>query len=194
MMKELLDKEVDVSNVKKGDILEKFIYRELEIEREKKGETSQDIEITKRILEKIALIMQIYQTKQITKDELITFFDEIDSGLKDYFLKEITLDKFYSRLLLRNNGDTIQFQNAEFQEYLAAKEIMRLGNVEQVVFDLSVNKNLREIFPNWYNTVKFLIEMHPPLLRKVIEYGKNNSSEIKPIVILDLLLMLKQKA
>lgn len=167
---------IDVDNLT-SDLFEKFIYEKLEkedtiLEQERK-------DITKRILEQLALVMGIYQNNSITKDELMTFFNDIESDLKYYFLEHIRLNELFERSLLKNNNTSIEFENTEFREYLAAKEITRLGNVEQVIFDLAVNPNLRDMYPSWYNTIKFLIDFQPSLLTKVIQFGKIKSGEIK---------------
>lgn len=170
--------EIDIANLTKSDLFEKFIYGKLEKEDRVVGQQEQK-DITKRILEQLALVMSIFQTNSITKDELMTFFNDVESGLKYYFLEHIKLDILYERSLLKNNGDSIEFENTEFREYLAAKEITRLGNVEQVIFDLAVNPNLRDIYPSWYNTIKFLIDFQPSLLAKIIQFGKIKTGEIK---------------
>jgi len=168
---------IDVTNLTKSELFEKFIYEKLEkedtaLEQEQKN-------ITKRVLEQLALVMTIYQNNSITKDELMTFFNDIQSDLKYYFLEHIKLNELYERSLLKNNNTSIEFENTEFREYLAAKEITRLGNVEQVIFDLAINKNLRDIYPSWYNTIKFLIDFQSSLLTKVIQFGKIKTGEIK---------------
>jgi predicted NACHT family NTPase len=168
MITELLNNNEDISKIKRIDLFEKFIYSKLEIE--DKNLDSSDVDITKRILEQLALVMQIYQTKSITKDELMTFFNDIDSGLKDYFLQHIRLNNLYQRSLLKDNKETVEFENVEFQEYLAAKEISRLGNMEHVVFDLSVNSNLREVYTSCYNTIRFLIEIDSTILNNFIQF------------------------
>lgn len=173
----VLNDKIDIANLTKSDLFEKFIYKKLEKEDETLGQEQRDI--TKRLLEQLALVMGIYQNNSITKDELMTFFNDVESGLKYYFLEHIKLDILYERSLLKNNGDSIEFENTEFREYLAAKEITRLGNVEQVIFDLAVNPNLRDIYPSWYNTIKFLIDFQPSLLAKIIQFGKIKTGEIK---------------
>ena len=173
----VLNDKIDIANLTKSDLFEKFIYKKLEKEDETLGQEQKDI--TKRLLEQLALVMGIYQNNSITKDELMTFFNDIESDLKYYFLEHIELNELYERSLLKNNNTSIEFENTEFREYLAAKEITRLGNVEQVIFDLAINANLRDIYPSWYNTIKFLIDFQPSLLTKVIQFGKIKTGEIK---------------
>lgn len=161
----------------KAELLDHFIYGEL-LEEEKKSNNNQK-EIIKRILEKLALIMEINQSSQISKDELMTFFDDINSGLGSSFLQQISLNDFYDRALLISSDDKhLQFQNVEFQEYLAAKEITRLGKVDQAAFDLVVEKNLRAILPSWANTLRYLIELVPSLQLLIVEFISRNENEI----------------
>lgn len=172
------DKGIDyISQLNIADIFEYFIYNKLN-EESKKIE-KRHIEILKRILEKIALVMEIYQTNTLTKDELITFFDDIDSNLGLSFLNQVPLDILYDRSLLKDNIDSIEFENTEFQEYLAAKEILRMGRVDQIVFDLAIDKNLREIYPSWFNTLKFLIDLDMTLLKSILDFGTSKSAVVR---------------
>ncbi len=118
--------------------------------------------------------MEIYQLNQITKDELMEFFDDTKSNLNISFLNQVSISSFYERSLLKNNIDSVEFENTEFQEYLAAKEILRLGRVEQVIFDLTVVKELEEVHPSWINTLSFLIEFDISLLKPIFEYIFSN--------------------
>ncbi|MFA7254070.1 MAG: hypothetical protein WC107_05970 [Patescibacteria group bacterium] len=161
----------DVNSITRCDLFEYFIYGKLSLEdRETK-------EIIKRVLEKLALIMEMYQTSSITKDELMTFFDDIKSDLKVNAIQKIPLNTFYNRTLLKDNGETIEFDNTEFQEYLAAKEITRLGHFPHTVFDLVVDPNLGTIHPSWFNTLTFLIELQPKILKNVLNYGQGKDPD-----------------
>lgn len=170
---------VDRSTFSRCNIFEHFTYKILELEASRDpGQLSQKTELIKRVLEKIALVMEIYQTNIITKDELMSFFDDIHSNLSTSFLSQIDIKTFYERSLLKDNFDgTIQFENTEIQEYLAAKEIVRLEHLEQTVFDLSVDPELREIYPSWINTLDFIVELKPNLATSIIQlsYGKSNT-------------------
>ena len=159
----------NVGSLSRSDLFEHFIYKKLEIEDKKLN--MQKRNLIKRVLEKLALIMEIYQTNILTKDELMTFFDDLKSDLKVSLLQQVPLEVFYDKTVLKDNIDTIEFDNTEFQEYLAAKEIIRLGHPQQVIFDLSVDPELREIYPSWFNTLTFLIELDISLLKPIIDFG-----------------------
>jgi len=175
------------SAMRKGnaELLDTFIYENLGVEDAKYNRDQRDI--VKRVLETLALTMEIYQSKIITRDELLTFFDDVKSDLKIPFLQNISLENIYERVLIPvENG--VQFSNAEFQEYLAAKEITRMGKLDQAFFDLSVEGRLREILPSWSNTLKYLIELHPNLQQLVLDFilSKENSSDFH---IVDLIIL-----
>jgi hypothetical protein len=108
--------------VSRNELFEYLIYQKLELE--DRISTDKRL-ITKRLLEKLALTMEVYQTTSVSKDELMTFFDDLRSDLKVVGLAQIDLQTFFDNSLLKDNHDSIEFDNAEFQEYLAAKEITR---------------------------------------------------------------------
>lgn len=161
----------------KTEIFELFIYKKLEIE--EKRINTQKKEIIKLVLEKLALLMEIYQTNLLTKEELMTFFDDVKSNLNVSFLQQVPVEIFYGRSLLKDNIDTIEFENTEFQEYLAAKEILRLGRTEQVIFDIAVDQELKEIFPSWFNTLGFAIDLDISLLKPILHFGVSRDSIVQ---------------
>jgi len=171
MIAELVEEEgvEKLKTISRGELFEKFIYKKMNIESEKTNEINCQ-EIIKKVLEKLALVMEIYQSNQITKNELMEFFDNTKSNINVAFLNPISINYFYERSLLKDNIDSIEFENTEFQEYLAAKEILRLGRVEQVIFDLAAVRDLGEIHPSWINTLSFLIESEINILKNVFEY------------------------
>jgi hypothetical protein len=164
----------------KAELLEAFIYGKLDAEEKKVNANKKDI--IKRVLEKLALVMEIYQSNEIKKDDLLTFFDDIKSNLSSTFLSQVKIEYFYNRSLLipSSDGQHIQFENAEFQEYLAAKEITRLGRTDQILFDLTVEKKLREIIPSWANTMKYFFELEPKVQPSVIDFISKKTITITP--------------
>ena len=164
-------------NMKRTDIFDLFIYRKLHVE--DKVLNTQSKEIIKRVLEKIALIMETYQSNLITKDELISILDDVKSNLNVSFLNQNTLQIFYDRTVLKDNIDTVEFENTEFQEYLAAKEITRFGKTNQVVFDLVVEKETREIYPSWFNSLGFVVDLEPSILKLLINHVVSQGRIVK---------------
>lgn len=166
-----------VLDLNKSELFEHFIYNKLQEEGKKVD--SQRVDIIKRVLEKLAMVMEIYQSNLISKEELMTFFDDIDSNLSISFLQQVPLEILFDRSLLKDNIDTIEFENTEFQEYLAAKEILRMGKADQIVFDLTIDKNLREIYPSWFNTLKYLIDLDINLLSYILDFGISKNPVVR---------------
>ena len=114
----------NVTHISRNDLFEYFIYSKLDLE-EKNLEASSIKEVIKRVLEKLALTMEIYQTNNISKEELMTFFDDIKSDLKLVVLSQINLETFIEKTILQPSAqdlNRIEFENTEFQEYLARKK------------------------------------------------------------------------
>lgn len=165
------------SEISRNELFEYFIYSKLESEKKLSPEKRL---ITKRVLEKLALTMEIYQTNVISEDELMTFFDELKSDLKNAALSQMDLSVFYENSLLKTGQeglDKIEFENTEFQEYLAAKEISRLSASSRAVFSFAVDLATGEIYPTWFNALTFLVDMQPNLLGQLIEFSGIRASE-----------------
>ena len=182
----LLEKFIDeksiaeVEDISRNELFEYFIYHELKIEDERLNTNSRAV--IKRVLEKLALVMEIYQTNQISKDELMTFFDELDSDLKLVILSQVSLELFVEKTALEETHqdlEKIKFQNTEFQEYLAAKEISRLSEPQRATFFFAADINLKELYPVWFNTLTFLVDLMPEMLEPLIEFSGLESGEFK---------------
>jgi len=156
-----------IQNWKRADFFEKAIYYKLEDEikkNERKDNSLQnELFVSKRILEKLALVMEIKRVNQISIDDFLTFLDEIDSNISHVFLSTVELKTFYNRTL-KQTEDILEFDNTEFQEYLAAKEIQRLSCKEQVLYDLLIDKDFEHIYSNWYDVLRFIVELSPETL------------------------------
>lgn len=108
--------------------------------------------LMQRVLEKVAFIMEISRKDQISKDELYTILDGIKGNITQMFIVNFDLLFFENRILKETNG-ILQFENTEIQEYLAAKELCRQDNIESVLYDIAVQKELMHIYPNWYDVI-----------------------------------------
>ncbi len=181
----LKEKDVDLTSIaaiSRNELFEHFIYSKLESEKKLSSEKRL---ITKRVLEKLALTMEIYQTNEITEDELMSFFDELKSDLKNAVLAQIDLGIFYDNSLLKvsqNDLKKIQFENTEFQEYLAAKEITRFSEPSRAAFNFAVDQVTGEIYPSWFNAFTFLVDMQPDLLEQLVEFSGIRASETFKVV------------
>lgn len=174
----------EVSGLKVSDLFEFFIYRKLEAENKKHNQfTIVQVNTIKRVLEKLALLMEIHQVSQIKEDDLMTFFDGIDSGLTLGFLQSAPLQLFFERGIIKdgfNNdlGNYFEFENTEFQEYLAAKEISRLGNINRALYSLSIDPALNEIYPSWFNTLRFVVNLNPSIFDYILNLKNISKSSI----------------
>lgn len=111
--------------------------------------------LIKRVIEKIAFIMEISRKDRISKDELYTIIDELKGNMAHMLVANFDLLFLESRILKETNG-ILQFGNSEIQEYLAAKELGRQDNIESVLYDVAVQKELKHIYPNWYDVIPHL--------------------------------------
>ena len=123
------------------------------------GSKTESIHILiQRVLEKVAFIMEISRKDQISKEELYTILDGVRGNMTQMLVANFDLLFFESRILKDTNG-TLQFENTELQEYLAAKELCRLDIIESVLYDVAVQKDLKHIYPNWYDVIPHISYM-----------------------------------
>ena len=162
---------INWDNISRSELMEYFIYHKLNIEDEKFDVLKK--EIIKNLLEKLALIMEIYQTNVITHEELMIFFDDLKSDMKISFLSQVPFEYFLNRSI-KNNGDSYEFDNTEFQEYLASKELRRIRKTDQTIFDIIVEPEINEILPSWLNTLKFYIDSDPTFVQKILKLKKKS--------------------
>ena len=150
----------------RADLFEAFVSSALFIEDNKNGR--QLGLLKKRFLEKLALAMEIAQVNVISEDELLTFIDEAKSDVKMTLINQIEVEDLYEHSLLKKTNQEISFDNAEIQEYLAAKGILRLNDPIRCVFNVAIEPNLREPLPSWSNTLSFIIDEIPILAVKLL--------------------------
>jgi len=174
-----------VEGLSRNDLFEYFIYAKLKLEDERLNADKRAI--TKRLLEKLALTMELYQANRIRKDELMTFFDDLESDLKVAALSQLDLQVLFDKTLLKDNHDSIEFDNTEFQEYLAAKEITRFADPRRAAFAFAVDPQINEFQPSWFNTLTFLVDMQPGLLEQFAEFSGIRGSKIVGEGFLDFL-------
>lgn len=149
-----------IENWKRSDFFDKAIYFQLGNEFKDKGNK---LELSKRVLEKLALVMEIKRTNRITMDELLSSLDDMNSNINLSFLSSVDISVFTKRVM-KQTGNDLEFHNTEFQEYLAAKEINRLKFKDQVLHDLLIDKDFFHIYTNWYDVLRFLVELSPDII------------------------------
>lgn len=176
----------DVDLQKKGyinrsDIFDRVINKEL-AEEKRKDNDGTDAEQIKDVLGKIALIMELKQTNIISKKDLEIVFDDLKSDNKNRLLSRIDTETLYKKTLLKDNINTIEFKNVEFQEYLASLEISKLGDISRVVFDLLYEKYLGSeesiLKFSCLPTLRFLIEQHPKLFFNILMFELRRSTRL----------------
>lgn len=175
----------EIRNWKRVDYFERFVYVRLKAKTDKYSINKYTI--AKRVLEKLALVMEIYQTNEITRDEFTTFLDGIPSNTHQVFLSKWEIDEFIELVLQTKGQQGIEFHNTEFQEYLAAKELLRLSGNPQAIFDVIVQNQFGHIDSNWYNVIKFILELEGKLILPLLDFFEQNPFSIAEEEILDLL-------
>lgn len=168
-----------------GELFEYMIVCSIKaaIEAHKGIQNTESIRILlQRLLEKMAFVMEISRKDQISKDELYTILDGIKGNMTQMFIANFDLLYFESRILKDTDG-TLQFENTELQEYLAAKELCRQDNIESVLYDVAVHKELKHIYPNWYDVIPHIsyskdrIHTFINVFKLIISYESNLENE-----------------
>src|SRR5690606_14878892 len=160
-------------------LFDELVNKQLKIEKIKSGfsENQQSIFI-RRVQQTLALIMEINQSNIITEEEFWTIVDDINSTIFNLSSIELIKDFWERTLIKKNANNEIEFQNTEIQEYLAAKEIVRLGNINQLVFDIAFEPELKEVLPSWYNTLSFLVDLSPYVFKSLLSVTSNSNHQV----------------
>ncbi len=165
----------EIISLSRSEIFEYFIYRKLDKERDQKYPESENYTI-KRVLEELALVMKTFQVSQIRKDDFFTVFKELNLG--NIFTGKGLIEKLCDKSLLKDNIDYIEFENQEFLDYLASKELSRFEKIEQVFFDIAVEPHLKEIYTPWFYVMPFVLEQNPNMINIILDFLENNSDKI----------------
>lgn len=168
----------EVKEFSRFQVFERAIEHNLSTQVEKlnnkiKQKSKFELPRIKEILERLALILEIKRTNKITRSELTTIFFETELAHSSQLFYEGLMNRAY----LKNYGDSIEFDNTEIQEFLAAKALLHYDSIDQVIFDLAVDPSLNQIYFNWYNTIGFIVESKPKFLRPFINFILNNQDE-----------------
>lgn len=149
---ELEEQKIECNSI--GDLFEYIVVRIVEqaLENNQVLNNKNTEILVQRVLEKIALVMEIGRKDSITKDELYTILDCLTGNMAQMLIANVDLLYFQNRILI-DEGNKLKFENTELQEYLAAKELCRQSNIESVIFDLAVQKDLKHIYPNWFDII-----------------------------------------
>ena len=192
----------DISHI--GDLFEFMINNSIQtaIDNRQNIKKNESIRILiQRVLEKVAFIMEIGRKDQISKDELYTILDGVKGNMTQMLMANFDILFFESRILKDTNG-ILKFENTEIQEYLAAKELCRQDNIESVLYDVAVQKELKHIYPNWYDVIPHIsytedrIHCFINVIKLILSYEsslENDSFESLLRYIDPSILMLQQK-
>lgn len=175
MLCELLnrDYEITLQKLKRSELFEYSIRRRLRLEAEK-APKQQNYRFKSSLilvwLERLALIMEIKMTNIITKEEFVEFMLDTNSNIDS----QILLETFYNNTILKGTNDHIEFDNTEFQEYLAARCLVKFQNTEQLIFDLAFDKTLKNMHPSWFNTISYAVEIENSTIIPLVKNALTN--------------------
>lgn len=159
----------------RSNLYDFFINERLEIEDSKRG--AQDKVIIRRVLEKIALVMEIYQKNEISKDELLSIMEDVQSQMTGNFLDMGKLQILFEHSLWKDYGNTISYEDHTIQEYLASCELLRLGG-QKNLYDFVVDPLLKEIHPSWFGALGFCVDQDTDLLESLIDFGQREIGKV----------------
>ncbi|MCG3651783.1 hypothetical protein L5F32_05815 [Aliarcobacter butzleri] len=180
----------EIINLSRSEIFEDFIYRKIDKERDKKYSESENHTI-KRVLEELALVMKIFQVSQISKDDFFTIFKELNLG--NIFTGIGLIEKLCDKSLLKDNIDYLEFENQEFLDYLASKELSRFEKIEQVFFDIAVEPHLKEIYTPCFYVMPFVLEQNPNMINVILDFLEKSSKRILREEYFEVILMIDNK-
>lgn len=151
--------------INRSDIMERVLL-------EKVGSQVDEYEerMQLRVFGKLALAMEIHQTKEITIDDFIAFFELINSKVCERTYFRNSVKEIYSNTVLKYSHGMIGFENAEIQEYLAAREISLLNDSDKRLYDIVTDNPASIIFPYWKNTMSYYVEVNPHSLHNILKY------------------------
>lgn len=177
------EQKIEISNI--GELFEFIVSESIQtaINNSKCLVNAENTKILiQRTLEKVAFIMEISRKDEISKDELYTILDGIKGNMAQMLIANLDLLFFENRIFKETNG-ILQFENTEIQEYLAAKELCRQDNIESVLYDIAVQKELKHIYPNWYDIIPHIsyeedkIPSFVNVIRLIVSYESSLENE-----------------
>ncbi|SEW57439.1 NACHT domain-containing protein [Chitinophaga arvensicola] len=163
----------EIRHLKKSELFEKVIYYKLESENKLSEINRNYTHIAKRVLERLSLVMEIHQSNEIKKEEFITFLDQANSNINLILLTSISIDELWERVM-KTTGDNLKFEHTEFQEYLAAKELSRIGHSHQIITELMINNEINIIRPNWIDVLNFSVDLDPGFVNPILSFITSN--------------------
>ncbi|WP_044208973.1 NACHT domain-containing NTPase [Flammeovirga sp. OC4] len=159
-------------NKNRTDLFDALIKKNIKYDKDKYVTThdkKQFIRTTLRILEQLALSMELYQRSALKEHELEQFLDE-DAGK----FQIIQYTKFYKK---DTQLVSWEFDHRLFQEYLSAKALCRYS-FERIISFITY-KNWKKVKPSWINITGFLISVieDEKVRSKLIDWLINNDPD-----------------
>ena len=121
------------------------------------------IEAAKLLQQKIALFMHLRAQTYFTEAEMAVILAELNSQEPGRFhgIKEARY--FYERSLMKSSNGYLEFDNQDILDYLAAKELERLGEVQlpYVIGSFCVHEQTNYIGRVWWESLLFICDQSP---------------------------------
>jgi hypothetical protein len=174
--------ESEIENLSRYDIFEKLTRSSLDQTLEK----SQP-EIYLNVLQKLATVISIKGDTEINSEDLMDFFDYAQFDSKAVVLNKDSLKTLYDKCLLRKGKsgsfDYIEFDDREIQEFLTAKELIKISKHLNLFAKLCFSENPIRFKSHWLNSLNFFIEKKPDDFLKLLKHCHrvSDSSQINNI-------------
>ncbi|NME72679.1 NACHT domain-containing protein [Flammeovirga aprica] len=139
-------------NKNRKDLFDALIEKNIKYDKNKYATTHDKkhfIRTTLRILEQLALSMELYQRSSLEEDELEQFLDDDTEKFQI-----IQYTKFYKK---DTQLVSWEFDHRLFQEYLSAKALCRYS-FERIISFISY-QNWKKVKPSWINITGFLFSV-----------------------------------
>ncbi|AZQ63312.1 hypothetical protein EI427_14005 [Flammeovirga pectinis] len=159
-------------NKNRKDLFDALIEKNIKYDKDKYVTTHDKkhfIRTTLRILEQLALSMELYQRSSLEEDELEQFLDEDTEKFQI-----IQYTKFYKK---DTQLVSWEFDHRLFQEYLSAKALCRYS-FERIISFITY-QNWKKVKPSWINITGFLISVieNEQVRSKLIDWLINNDPD-----------------
>lgn len=119
----------------------------------------------KKALRELAFFMELRQLNTIQGDDFAEFEVECLQGV---VANQNLLADLLENSILRRRDDFIEFDNTEFQEFLAATQLVRLGPVREITNRVAIDLESQSILSNWIEPLGFVIEQKPELFTDLV--------------------------
>lgn len=166
LVQERIIGESEIKNLSRYDIFEKLTKFALEREIEEKSQP----EIYFNVLQKLATVISIKGDTEINSEDLMDFFDYAQFDSKAVVLNKDSLKTLYNRALLTKGSDYIEFSDSEIQEFLTAKELIKISKHLNLFAKLCFTENPICFKSHWLNSLNFFIEKKPETFLQFLKH------------------------